>query len=331
VQKKLDQARRNIQEGVTLGTSNQTVEQYLLSWLGDVRHRMKPTTHRRYESQVCINILPVIGKIPLAKLSLQHLQSLYSRKLADGLATGTVRHLHAVLKSAFADAVRLSLIARNPADKARPPRHVRHEMQILDERQAALFIEAAHSEPDGVLYVLAITTGMRIGEVTALRWKDVDLDAGTLHVRQNLASISGKLIFIEPKTKNSRRTIRLTKGALDALKKQRVVHEQNVLQRDPDWNQLDLVFPNTVGKPMDPHDLVVRRFRQFLQRAGLPRIRFHDLRHTTATLMLKRGVNVKVVSEILGHSSIGITLGIYGHVLPDMQQSAVDIMNGLFG
>ncbi|MBA3824605.1 MAG: site-specific integrase [Ktedonobacterales bacterium] len=183
--------------------------------------------------------------------------------MAKGLAAASVRNLHVVLHSALSEAVRLSLLPRNVADGVRPPRKEHVEMHVYDESQAALFIEHAQRDPFGPLYIVAITTGMRLGEITALRWKDVDLDKGVLQVNQSLASVLGKMIFVEPKTRSSRRTIRLTKVAIYALRKQRMQHLDQSLQLGEKWNADDLVFPNSVGKPLDPHGVGVRRFPPF--------------------------------------------------------------------
>jgi integrase len=327
VQKKLRQAQRDIDAGLPLGDERQSVEQYLLSWLENVRHQVKSTSFVRYSVQIRKHAIPGIGKHALSKLTAQQLQSFYSHKVSAGLSPTTVKHLHVILHSALADAVRLGLIARNVADLVRPPRIAHHEMQALNDEQVARFIEAAQrNERNGVLFILAITTGMRIGELTGLRWKDIDLDRGMVQVEQTLVSVSGRLSFTEPKTPRARRSIRLMKVALYALRKWRIEHLKQAMAFGPDWNKHDVVFPNTLGNPLDPTELRTRFFA-FLKQESLPRIRFHDLRHTAATLMLKRGVNVKVVSEMLGHSSIAITLQIYAHVMPDMQQSAMDIMD----
>jgi integrase len=335
VQKKLRKAQRDIESGLSLGDGRQTVEQYLTSWLESAKHRLKVTSHYRYTVQIRHNILPGIGKIPLIKLTAQHLQSLYTQKYTDGLAPATIRQLHSILHNAFADAVRLGLVSRSVVEAVRPPRKPRKEMKALDEQQAARFIEVAKSyHPHGALYILAITTGMRLGEVSGLRWQDVDFEKGLLQVEQTVVSMAGKLSLVEPKSSTSRRPVRLVRVALDALAKhhsEQIVLKEKLKQLGQDWNKDDLVFINQVGKPLDPVDLGIVRFHAFLRDAGLPRIRFHDLRHTAATLMLKNGINVKVVSEMLGHASITITLGIYGHVLPDMQQTAVEKMNDVFG
>ncbi len=328
VQKKMRQAQNDFAAGLPLGDARQTVEQYLLSWLENRRHQIKATSFVRYSVQIRKHAIPGLGKAVLSKLTAQQLQAFYSRKVAEGLSPTTVKHLHVIVHSALDDAVRLGLIARNVADMVRPPRIAQHEMQAMDDHQVAHFIDAAQrDETSGTVFILAITTGMRLGELSGLRWKDIDLDRGIVQVQQTLVSMSGKLLFTEPKTRKARRSIRLMKVAIYALRKQRIWHLEQAMLFGPEWNKHGLVFPNALGNPLDPTRLRTRFFA-FLEQESLPRIRFHDLRHTAATLMLKRGVNVKVVSEMLGHANISITLGVYGHVLPDMQQAAIDIMDG---
>ncbi|MBA3825692.1 MAG: site-specific integrase [Ktedonobacterales bacterium] len=327
VQKKMRQGQRDVDAGLPIVGEKQTVEHFLLFWLENKQHQVKATSFVRYSVQVRKHAIPGLGRVVLSKLTAQQLQSFYSRKVTEGLSPTTVKHLHVILHSALDDAVRLGLIPRNVADMARPPRIVHHEMQSMDDMQVARFIDAAQRDSaNGALFILAITTGMRIGELTGLRWKDIDLDKGTVQVQQTLVSMAGKLLFTEPKTRKARRSIRLMKIAIYALRKQRIWHLEQAMQFGPEWNKHDLVFANSSGNPLDPTALRTRFFA-FLKEESLPRIRFHDLRHTAATLMLKRGVNVKVVSEMLGHANISITLGVYGHLLPDMQQAAIDIMD----
>lgn len=177
------------------------------------------------------------------------------------------------------------------------------------------------------LYVLALTTGMRLGELLALHWQDVSLEACTLQVRSSVYVEHGIAHFSEPKTAHSRRWIALSTVAIDALKAHReiLVSEQKAL--GPHWTDLGLVFPKEDGQPLDGRTLLNGRYQTLLRKAGLPRMRFHDLRHTAATLLLSRGVHLKVVSEMLGHASIAITLDIYSHVVPHMQQQAASVMD----
>jgi integrase len=226
----------------------------------------------------------------------------------------------------------MGLVQRNVTEMVRPPRKRKMEMQTLDVRQVGKFLEAAAEERLEALFVLAVTTGMRQGELLGLRWQDVDLEKGVINVRQTLYMSRGQTLLAEPKTEHSRRMIHLTKVGLYALRKHRTRYLQEALAYGPDWNsEYNLVFPTSTGRPIRAAQMVELPFHRVLERAGLPRIRFHDLRHTAATLMLEQGVNPKAVSEMLGHSDVTITLGIYGHVTPRMHQKAVEVFDELFG
>jgi integrase len=203
----------------------------------------------------------------------------------------------------------------------------------LTEEQAKRFREVTRNDRFGALYVLALTTGMREGELLGLRWRDIDFDQQRLQVLMNVQETPKEYVHGETKTAYSRRSIALTPTALAALREHRVKQDEECQALGPAWkNALDLVFPNRYGGIMIPHNLAKRSFKRHLATTGLSdEIRFHDLRHTAATLMLSRGVHPKVVSEILGHADISITLRIYAHVTPHMQQAAVDVMEHVFG
>ncbi len=330
VSRLLTEALRNRDTGVGVLSDRQTTGQYLESWLETCRHLLKERTWNRYVEYVRLHAIPVIGKTPLSKLSAQHLQALYARKLAEGLSPTTVRHLHAALHRALDRAVRLGVVHRNVADMVDPPRMSHHEMATLTAEQARALLDAATGERLEALYVLALTTGMRQGEMLALKWHDVDLDDASLQVRANLQNVGGVYRIVEPKTQSSRRRIALPATAVEALREHRVRQERERSQANEGWEDNDLVFPNTVGRPLDGMNLMKYWFLPLLKRARLPRIRFHDLRHTAATLLLGQGIHVKVVSEMLGHADVSITLRIYAHVLPHMQQQAADAMDATF-
>jgi integrase len=221
------------------------------------------------------------------------------------------------------------MVARNVAVLVSPPRVPRYEISPLSPAQARALLEAATGERFDALYVLALTTGMRLGELLGLRWRAVDLDGGMLQVHYTLLRLTDGLQLREPKTPQSRRRIALTATAIAALRQHRSRQAAQRLRLGSVWDDRDLVFPNEIGQPIEQSNLLRRSFWPLLEKAGLPRMRFHDLRHTCATLLLRQGVHVKVVSELLGHSSIKITLDIYSHVLPDMQQQAVSAMDTL--
>ena len=334
---KLAAAKRDLDHGLSvLRDERQTVGQYLVTWLADMKPHLQPSSARRYGDYVRLHLIPALGRVPLAKLSAQQVQGLQTRLLAAGLSPTTTQSAHRVLHRALHDAERLGLVVRNVSEQVRAPRRSTPEMQVLTEAEAATFLHAAEGDRFAALYVLALTTGMRQGELLGLRWADVDLERGTVQVRQAVQeSATHGYRLAKPKTPHSRRTIGLSRLATEALRAHRVRWAAEKLALGPAWTgtDLDLVFPSAVGTLMAPHDLARRSFARVLARAGLAGrgLHFHCLRHTAATTLLARGVNVKVVSEMLGHADISITLRIYGHVLPHMQQSAADMMEHIYG
>jgi integrase len=241
-----------------------------------------------------------------------------------------VAHIHTVFKGALKDAMRKHLVPMNVCELVSAPREADQEIHPLDEAQANSFLIAARGERLEALFILALCTGMRQGELLALKWADVNLDRGSLLIRASLRALrGGGYAFNPPKTKAGRRTITLTSAMIDALKAHRKRQNEERLFLGEAWTDLDLVFPSQIGTPHDARNLANIHFARVLKKAGLPRIRFHDLRHTCATLMLSRGTDAKTVSDLLGHSTIAITLNTYGHVLPNMRERAADIMDAI--
>jgi integrase len=331
---KLAAAIRDRDRGIVPTPERQTVGQFLTAWLDVARPTIKPRTATRYSEYVRNHAIPALGKISLAKLTPQEVQGLYAAKLAEGLSPTTVHHLHAVLHRALDQAFRWGLVARNVCDLVDVPRMAHHEMQVLAPEQARMLLAVAEGDRFKALYVLALTTGMRLGELLALHWRDIDLDArdaASLQIRGTMQRTKAGLVIGTPKTKQSQRRVALGAAAAEALRRHRVRQLEERLASGEVWDDQDLVFPTTVGTPMDGQDVLRREFYPLLQRASLPRIRFHDLRHTAATLLLKQGVHAKIVSEMLGHATIAITLNLYSHVLPDMQRDATAAMDRLLG
>jgi integrase len=324
----LKAALRDLDSGLPLVGERETVGSYLESWLQATEHSVRPRTWKRRGEFVRLHIVPALGKVALAKLTALQVQALYAQKLHEGLSSTTVHHLHTVFHRALKAALRLGLLQRNVLEMLDPPRITHHEMATLSADQARRLLIAARGDRFEALYVLALSTGMRQGELLALKWQDVELEAATLRVRATLQYTPAGFVFAEPKTAKSRRIVALPKTAVDALRRRRA---QQATERTGAGDDLNLVFPNTAGHPMDGKDLLRHRFRPLLQKAGLPPIRFHDLRHTAATLLLERGINPKIVSEMLGHADISITLGIYSHVTPHMQQQAAAAMDAALG
>ncbi len=327
---KLKQAMRDLDDGVDFDAGRLTLGQYLDKWLSaSAKPSVKVRTYEGYESIVRVRVVPHIGRKQLARLTPLDLQALYSQLAESGLTNRSVHHTHRVLHCAFEQAVRWNMIPRNPCDGATPPRPEQTEMSVLTQEQANAFLAATADHPAHALYVLAITTGMRAGELLGLKWGDIDLDAGRLTVKRALQQQNeAGLVFVTPKSARSRRTIVLSQRAVEALRLHR--DRQAFLRRQVEdaWQDQDLVFAGATGGPLDP-SWQRQVFYAALDAAGLPRVRFHDLRHTAATLLLLRGVNVKLVSEMLGHASISLTLQTYSHLLPVMHGDAAAAMDAI--
>jgi integrase len=318
-------------DGAPAGSDRQTVGDFLATWLEGKKISLRPSTWTRYEIFVRKDIAPELGRIKLAQLTPAHVQRLYARCLAAGKAPISVRHIHALLHNAFDDAAKWSMVARNVVALVDSPAAARREMQALDEHQVRRLLDAAAGDRLEALYVLAVTCGMREGELFGLRWKDVDLEKRALSVRQTCSWSTSRPTFGEPKTAKSRRRIELTSLAVAALTTHRKAQKLERIRNAAEWQDLDLVFTNEVGGALHPSNTTVRSFRPLLERAGLPLIRFHDLRHTAASIPLAHGVPTKIVSEMLGHASTSITDDIYAHVTPTMQRGVANILDAAYG
>ncbi len=327
----VNQALRDKEHGLPLMDDRQTVGQYLLSWLDVTKHHVEQSTFRRYSNYVQLHIIPAIGKIPLSKLTAQQVQTMYAKLLGKGLSSTSVHHVHGTLHKAMVDAMRLDLVQRNVTDLVRAPRRNDKEMKPLNEEQVRAFLAGVVGDPFEALYVLALSTGMREGEIFSLRWQDVDLDKSRLYVLTTIKEGEHSAFIGRTKTKASKRRILIPQWTVEKLRIHRERQELEKIRLGEVWDDsLDLVFPNTVGGKMIPDNFVKRQFKHKLRAVGLSEdFRFHDLRHTFATLMLSQGVNVKVVSEMLGHADITITLRVYAHVLPTMQQIAASEIDSI--
>ena len=333
-------ALKRIEDDDYIEPSRVTFGEYLSHWLETYgRHNLRPTTYRGYEQVIRAHVVPALGNVPLQKLQPVQLQAFYTDKLTagrldggeGGLSPRMVRLIHSVIRKALQQAVKWQMVSRNVADATDPPRGTRPPVKTWDAEQARRFLEASAGDHYGAVWLLAITTGMRRGELLALRWQDIDLTKGVLHVRRSLVELGSKLSIQEPKTASGRRAVQLSQTAVAALKEHKARQNEQRLRLGESWQDQDLVFATAVGGMVAPRNLI-RRFKELTAAADLPAIRFHDLRHTHATLLLKEGTHAKIVSERLGHANIAITLDTYSHVLPDMQrEAATGIDRALFG
>jgi integrase len=258
---------------------------------------------------------PDLGHRKLKNLAPDHVQYFYQAKLDAGLAPGTVRLMHGILHKALEQAVKWGLVPRNVCKATTPPRPNPEEIRPLDAEQAKRILEASCGNRLEALYVLAVTAGLRIGELLGLKWED--LDAETLRVRRTRSQAKSGPIFTLPKNGKGR-SIRLTRRGVEVLKAHKAAQNAERLKIGDLWEDNGLVFCTTAGKPLDFRNVATASFKPLLKKAGLPNIRFHDLRHTCATLLLSRGHHPKLVQELLGHASVAMTLDRYSHVLPGM-------------
>ena len=315
-----------------LAEKKETVGGYLSSWLEHSKTRVRAKTHEGYEGLVRLYARQGIGDIPLSDLSPLHLQRLYADLLSDPerrLSGGTVLNLHLVLTQAFSQAVRWGVMASNPASGAQPPRPRRAELAVVDEALAGRLLEVTSGTRFEVPVAIAIATGMRRGEILALCWSDVSADLSLAHVRRSIQPTAGGLVFEQPKTKRSRRAVALPAFLAPYLMRQRKDQDARKRELGNAWVGTDLVIDRGDGRPLNP-DTLSSGWATFVRKHALPPVRFHDLRHAHATLMLSKGVHPKIVSERLGHASIGITLDTYSHVLPAMQQEAAAAFDEIF-
>src|SRR5215207_1725443 len=319
VAQKLTKAISERDGGLVFDDENMTLGEHLDSWLnGSVRGSVRQSTFDRYEIAVRVHIKPALGRLKLKILTPAHLAGFYQDRLSAGFAPASVNKLHVTLHKALDQAVRWRMIPRNVAAVVKAPRPNPKEMRTLSAEETRKLLEAARGDRFEALYVLAVTTGMRQGELLALKWQDVDLENATVSVRRTLTKNGTRLLFGVPKTKKSRRTIRLTEAAVRVLREHLDRQLARIERLGDLYKDQGLVFASEVGTPMNPTNLRRRSLASLLKRAKLPRIRFHDLRHTCATLLLSRNVHPKYVQELLGHANIAITLDTYSHVIPSM-------------
>lgn len=326
-QRYLTGALRDHDQGTFVAPSKQTLDAYLDQWLETTaRQRVRPRTLADYQSQLDRYVRPTLGHRHLDKIGPQDLQTLYAHMQSRGLSARTVRYAHAVLLSALEQAVRFGHLYRNPASLVDLPRQNRKEMQALSAEQVKAFLAASEDDPLYTFFLLAVTTGMRPSEYLALKWSDIDFVKGSLRVQRTLNDRTRATE--ETKTAKGRRTIKLLPTIIPLLKSLKT-RQAAIRLGATDYQELDLVFATQHGTPLDQAN-IRKRFKTLLERAELPTtVRLYDLRHTCGTLLLEAGQNIKIVSEQLGHASSTLTLDVYSHVLPHMQDQAAEGMERL--
>lgn len=329
------------QQGARFETTRLTVGEYLDQWITGHAPHLSPVTEDSYRTTIRAHLKPALGTIRLRDLGPEAIRQYVTDKMAGGKSAKTVTYHRRILRQAIQQAVLDGKLDRNWVDNVKAPKRERKEMRVLDEEQVRLFLaEAKRSSKHYRLYLAALLTGMRQGELLGLRWRDLDMTLGVVSVQQTFYRLDGnkkegratQVLFKTPKTEKSRRTVDLPAMLVGELRSLR--EEQATLKREfgPMYQDNGLVFCQSDGKPLHVKNMVKRDFRPTLKRAGLPRIRFHDLRHSHATLLFQQGEHPKVVQERLGHSTVGMTLDIYSHSVPGMQRrAATQLGERLFG
>jgi integrase len=320
-QTRLTQVLADHQRGIPVASDRQTVAQFLEQWMDGVESRLKPTTIKSYRSLIANHINPAIGRIPLAKLNAQHVQGMVTVTIRNGSSTRTAQYVRAIVRAALGDAERWGMVPRNVAALTDAPAVRTKERHALTLKQVQRLLAAARRQGDEALYATAAGIGLRRGEAFGLRWRDIDFERSTLQVRTQLQRTGADWQLTDLKSSGSQRTIPMPPGLLALLREHRRMQLEQRLKAGDRWHDHDLVFPSANGEPRR-HGQISRDLQRLLTEAGLPTLTFHELRHTAGSLMIEEGVHPKTISELLGHSSIKITMDIYGHVTTDSLRQA---------
>ena len=330
-QQRLAELLVSIEQGTYIKLKRITLAEWLENWLnGYVATNCSPKTAQSYQSEVHCHLIPALGRIPLSQLQPQHVQNYYSYALSQGRTDGkgglskrTVLYHHCILFEALNYAVRQGVVVRNVAQAADPPRPERKAMTILTSEQLTTFWNCARETPYYEFFYTLYCTGLRRGELLALRWRNVDLDMACFFVVETAYKLNGTYIIRQPKTAKSRREVALPSSLAILLREYKARKELERLLLGKRLTDDDFVFADASGAPLNP-DTVTHAFGKLIRKAALPHARLHDLRHTHATLMFREGIHPKVVQERLGHSNIATTLDIYSHVVPGLQEAAAE-------
>jgi integrase len=305
-----------------------TVAQFLDRWLEDVKARVTAKSHERYSEIVRKNINPLLGAVVLTKLMPMQISDAYAKALSNGrrdgmggLAPSTVRYMHVILKAAMQQAVKWRMLARNSADAVDPPKIERSAMNTYDLAQTADLIDAARATRMTITVILAVLCGLRRGEIAALRWRNINLDAAQLAVTESAEQTKAGVRYKKPKSGKGR-TVALSARVVNELRSHRVQQAEELLKLGVALTGETFVVAQADGSPLQPRTITHQWHLLLANNRTLPRIRFHDLRHAHATHMLSSGVHPKIASERLGHSKVGITMDLYSHVMPGMQEDA---------
>jgi integrase len=351
VAEQLTAAVRDRDRGIPINVGKQTVGEFLTAWLDNtVQPSVRPKTYRSYEQMVrChlvkdipeaewqkrkLDAVPGLKDVQLSKLTLQQVQQFFNEKLKAGNSPSLVRYLRVVFRIALKEALKGDLIARNTAALSTPPKVEKKEIVPFTAGQAGNFLKAAIGHRLEALFTVGLAVGIRSGECSALRWPDVDLDAGSITVRHTLQRVKlpgekkGRIMLLPPKSEKSRRTIELPETCVLGLRAHKLRQHQEQSLAGTRWKETGHVFTSTIGTPIDDRK-ILKEFNALAKAAGLPKQRFHDLRHACCSLLRAQGVADKVIAEILGHSDIRLTQNLYQHIYQEAKRAAADGMNTL--
>jgi integrase len=351
VAEQMTNSLRDQQRGININPAKQTVGAYLAEWLENtVKPSVRPKTYRSYEQMVRnhlsktvppaeweereLDSVPGLKDVLLTKLTLHRLQKFFNDKLSAGNSPALVRYLRVVLRIALQVAVKGDLVPRNVAALTTPPRVEKMEPEPFTPEQAGRFLKAAIGHRLEALFTAALAIGLRSGECSALRWPDVDLDKAEVNVRHTLQRIKlpgegkGVLTLLPPKSEKSRRRVPLPTACVTALHAHQKRQEQERALAGSSWKETDYVFTSTIGTPIDDRK-ILKEFNELVKAAGLPKQRFHDLRHACISLLGAQGVPLKVISEIVGHSDIRLTQNVYQHVYSEAKRAAANTMDSI--
>jgi len=314
--------RNKHREGLYVTDEQIKLGDFLDRYMEDVaKHSLRPHTYQRNYDIVSNHIKPDLGNIKLNALRPDQVQTLYTKKLNEGLSKRTVQYIHAVLHKALNQALKWGLVTRYVSDLVEKPRPKKKTFRTWSANEVNQFLEVVSDHRWYPIYALAIYTGMRQGEILGLYREDINLEKGVINVRHQVSTIRGQgLVITEPKSEKARQPITLSQRVVDILKS-----HLELIDEGP-----GLIFTTSTGRPISPRN-ILRHFKLVIEKSGLPEIRFHDLRHTHATLLLAAGVHPKVVQERLGRSQISLTLDTYSHVIPSLQTEAADQFEAILG
>lgn len=318
---------KELNDGTYIEETDETFGDFMENWLTNKKNQVRPGTWKSYSWLIKTHLIPHLGKVKVIQLKPRHLNDLYNKKLLNVISANSIKKLHGLIKDALDEGIGFGDISKNVANAVTPPRVKKVKFEVWTEDQLKQFLDEAKKNRFYVAFELAASTGMRIGEILGLRWKDVDLDGHKLSVRQAYTKGHSGYEFHEPKTASGERSIALFSDTVDLLREYKDKQDAEKEEHKAFYNDHGLVIQTHIGTPVSPRNLS-REYYKILKKLDIPQIRFHDLRHTHATLLLKHGIHAKIVQERLGHSSITITLDTYSHVLPGLQEAALKSLGG---